>query len=282
MKYLIVCSEIQNQIVLLGIKDYKIYGKFNLNGYGPIRALKWKNSIVSISKQKGEISFLNRQIEKIKSYYIGPYLTDFLIIESSSIILSGDSNKIVVFDNNQKEIQYMIETAGLPLNIDYFNEDILVTNYQNKEVEIFSLKQREKKLSIKNEKHPFKSMYAEEGKYIITIEGFEEFVEGIICIYDSKSGKKLESYKTCNAPVDFCYMNGLCYVCDYFSDTIWEINLSNSNKRKISIPECTPNSIINFENKLLVCSEKNNKVIELDGDEIKTISIPSPRRIDIF
>ncbi len=282
MRYLMICSETENQITFLGLRDYKTYGKFNLTGFGPTKALKWKNSIVAISKQNGEISFVNRQAEKHKTYYIGPYLTDFVIVDSSSIILSGDSNKIVFFDNNQREIQYMMETAGLPLNIDYLEDNILITNYGSNEIEVFSLNKREKKLSIKSEKHPFKSVFIEDGKYIMSIEGFEEFEQGTIYVYDSKSGKKLENYKTCNAPVDFLYMNGFCYVCDYFSDSLWEINLTNKSNRKILISNCTPNSITSFEGKLLICSEKNNKIIEIDGDEIKKINIPSPRRIDFY
>lgn len=282
MRYLMICSETQNLITFLGLRDYKVYGKFKLDAFGPTKALKWKNNIITISKQNGEISFVNRQVDKHKTYYIGPYLTDFIIVDSNSIILSGDSNKVVVFDNNQREIQYMMETAGLPLSIDYLNGDILVTNYQSKELEVFSLNKREKKLSIKSEKHPFKSMYVEGGKYIASIEGFEEFEQGTIYIYDAKSGNRLESYKTCNAPVDFCYMNGFCYVCDYFSDFLWEINLTNKESRKIPIPDCTPNSITSFEGKLLICSEKNSKIIEIHDKEIKRITIPSPRRIDFF
>ena len=282
MRYLMICSETQNQITLLGLRDYKTYGRFVLNAFGPTKALKWKNNIVTISKQNGEISFVNRQVDKHKTYYIGPYLTDFTIIGSNSIILSGDSNKIVMFDNNQREIQYMIETAGLPLTIDYLNNDILVTNYESNEMEIFSLSNREKKLSIKSKEHPLKSIFVEDGKYIISIEGFEEFEQGTICIYDSKNGEKLESYKTCNTPVDFCYMNGFCYVCDYFKDSLWEINLANKENKKISIHDCTPNNITSFEGRLMICSEKNNKIIEFDGNEVKKINIPSPRRIDFF
>jgi|GEM_PF-4252492 len=282
MRYLMICSETQNQITLLGLKDYKTYGKFILSAFGPTKALKWKNHIVAISKQNGEISFVNRQVDKHKTYYIGPYITDFTIVDSNSIILSGDSNKIVIFDNNQREIQCMIETAGLPLNIDYLNDDILVTNYESNELEMFSLNKREKKLSIKSENHPLKGIFIEDGKYIVSIEGFEEFEQGTVCIYDSKNGEKLESYKTCSTPVDFCYMNGFCYVCDYFSDSLWEINLTNKQSKKVPIQDCTPNSITSFEGRLMICSEKNNKIIEINGSETKKITIASPRRIDFF
>ncbi|MCL2321126.1 MAG: hypothetical protein FWC47_03370 [Oscillospiraceae bacterium] len=282
MKYLMVSSETGNQITFLGLKDYRTYGKFNLNGFGPTKALRWKNSIIAISKQRGELSFVNRQIDKFKTYYIGPYLTDFLIVDSKSFLLSGDSNKLIIFDNNQREIEYMLETANLPLNIDYMQDEIMVTNYESKEIEIFSLTSREKKLSIKNEKHPFKSMFIENGRYIMSIEGFEQYEQGTIYIYDSKNGNKLENYKTCNAPVDFYYKDGLCYVCDYFSDSLWEINLTNKESRKIPINNFTPNNIAGFEGKLLICSEKYNKIIEIHGSEIKSINVPSPRRIDLF
>ena len=282
MKYLMVSSETGNQITFLGLKDYRTYGKFNLNGFGPTKALRWKNSIIAISKQRGELSFVNRQIDKFKTYYIGPYLTDFLIVDSKSFLLSGDSNKLIIFDNNQREIEYMLETANLPLNIDYMQDEIMVTNYESKEIEIFSLTSREKKLSIKNEKHPFKSMFIENGRYIMSIEGFEQYEQGTIYIYDSKNGNKLENYKTCNAPVDSYYKDGLCYVCDYFSDSLWEINLTNKESRKIPINNFTPNNIAGFEGKLLICSEKYNKIIEIHGSEIKSINVPSPRRIDLF
>ena len=122
MRNLYVCSTSSDCIskvnLDLFIEEEKIYlDNQNLKRIGPHGIYVYRNKILTANSYDNSISIVNTYNYEIESYFIGMHCNDLSVYDNKAYVICGDSDDIIVFDLEKKNIVEAIPCGNSPHSI---------------------------------------------------------------------------------------------------------------------------------------------------------------------
>ncbi|MBU3156074.1 YncE family protein [Clostridium estertheticum] len=283
MRNLYVCSTSSDCIskvnLDLFIEEEKIYlDKQNLKRIGPHGIYVYENKILTANSYDNSISIVNTYNYEIESYFIGMHCNDLSVYDNKAYVICGDSDDIIVFDLEKKNIVEAIPCGNSPHSI-YIckkKELIIVANMNSDSITLIDCAQNGNIKEIRVGAYPTKAVITPDGNYILVCEsniGMDN--KGCINIISLKNCNVLNKIPVGNSPVDMYFNGEFCYVSNFGDGTVSILDINKYKEIKRIEVGGMPRGILEDEKYLYVGDNYNNLLFRIDKitENKKAISI---------
>ncbi|MBU3100152.1 MULTISPECIES: YncE family protein [Clostridium] len=283
MRNLYVCSTSSDCIskvnLDLFIEEEKIYlDNQNLKRIGPHGIYVYKNKILTANSYDNSISIVNTYNYEIESYFIGMHCNDLSVYDNKAYVICGDSDDIIVFDLEKKNIVEAIPCGNSPHSIYICKKKdlIIVANMNSDSITLIECAQNGNTKEIRVGAYPTKAVITPDGNYILVCEsniGMDN--KGCINIISLKNCNVLNKIPVGNSPVDMYFNGEFCYVSNFGDGTVSILDINKYKEIKRIEVGGMPRGIIEDEKYLYVGDNYNNLLFRIDKitENKKVISI---------
>ncbi|APC41744.1 YncE family protein [Clostridium estertheticum] len=283
MRNLYVCSTSSDCIskvnLDLFIEEEKIYlDKQNLKRIGPHGIYVYENKILTANSYDNSISIVNTYNYEIESYFIGMHCNDLSVYDNKAYVICGDSDDIIVFDLEKKNIVEAIPCGNSPHSIYICKKKdlILVANMNSDSITLIECAQNGNIKEIRVGAYPTKAVITPDGNYILVCEsniGMDN--KGCINIISLKNCNVLNKIPVGNSPVDMYFNGEFCYVSNFGDGTVSILDINKYKEIKRIEVGGMPRGILEDEKYLYVGDNYNNLLFRIDKitENKKVISI---------
>ena len=283
MRNLYICSTssdcISNVNLDLFVEEEKIYlDKQNLKRIGPHGIYVYENKILTANSYDNSISIVNTNNHEIETYFVGMHCNDLSVYDNKAYVICGDSDDIIVFDLEKKNIVEAIPCGNSPHSI-YIckkKELIIVANMNSDSITLVDCAQNGSIKEIRVGAYPTKAVITPDGNYILVCEsniGMNN--KGCISIISLKNYNVLNKIPVGNSPVDMYCSGKYCYVSNFGEGTVSILDINNYKEIKKIEVGGMPRGIMEDEKYLYVGDNYNNLLFRIDKitENKKAISI---------
>ncbi|MBW9151148.1 YncE family protein [Clostridium estertheticum] len=283
MRNLYVCSTSSDCIskvnLDLFIEEEKIYlDKQNLKRIGPHGIYVYENKILTANSYDNSISIVNTYNYEIESYFIGMHCNDLSVYDNKAYVICGDSDDIIVFDLEKKNIVEAIPCGNSPHSIYICKKKnlIIVANMNSDSITLIECAQNGNIKEIRVGAYPTKAVITPDGNYILVCEsniGMDN--KGCINIISLKNCNVLNKIPVGNSPVDMYFNGEFCYVSNFGDGTVSILDINKYKEIKRIEVGGMPRGILEDEKYLYVGDNYNNLLFRIDKitENKKVISI---------
>ncbi|MCB2360185.1 YncE family protein [Clostridium estertheticum] len=283
MRNLYVCSTSSDCIskvnLDLFIEEEKIYlDKQNLKRIGPHGIYVYENKILTANSYDNSISIVNTYNYEIESYFIGMHCNDLSVYDNKAYVICGDSDDIIVFDLEKKNIVEAIPCGNSPHSIYICKKKdlIIVANMNSDSITLIECAQNGNIKEIRVGAYPTKAVITPDGNYILVCEsniGMDN--KGCINIISLKNCNVLNKIPVGNSPVDMYFNGEYCYVSNFGDGTVSILDINKYKEIKRIEVGGMPRGILEDEKYLYVGDNYNNLLFRIDKitENKKVISI---------
>ncbi|MBX4268184.1 YncE family protein [Clostridium estertheticum] len=283
MRNLYVCSTSSDCIskvnLDLFIEEEKIYlDKHNLKRIGPHGIYVYENKILTANSYDNSISIVNTYNYEIESYFIGMHCNDLSVYDNKAYVICGDSDDIIVFDLEKKNIVEAIPCGNSPHSIYICKKKdlIIVANMNSDSITLIDCAQNGNIKEIRVGAYPTKAVITPDGNYILVCEsniGMDN--KGCINIISLKNCNVLNKIPVGNSPVDMYFNGEVCYVSNFGDGTVSILDINKYKEIKRIEVGGMPRGILEDEKYLYVGDNYNNLLFRIDKitENKKVISI---------
>ncbi|WP_346886705.1 YncE family protein [Clostridium sp. UBA4395] len=283
MRYLYICNTTQDSINKIGIEKFALEDVIKLEGVnenkvGPHGLCIQGDQLFTSNCYDGSVSIVNLKDLKSYSYYLGRNCRDICALGNHLYIICGDSNNVVTFDLNKKEIIEIIPCGDSPHSIDCCNHsnEIVVANNGDDTITVFDSLYGSDIKNIKVGQAPTKALFTLNGDYILVCESSAGSLDkGCVSVISSRNHKVIHRLSVGNCPFDMYCDEKFCYVSNYGDGTISIIDIINFiNVKSIRIGGM-PRGIICDERYIYVGDSYNDLIMRIDkNDNHEKLIIP--------
>ncbi|MCB2355973.1 YncE family protein [Clostridium estertheticum] len=283
MRNLYVCSTSSDCIskvnLDLFIQEEKIYlDKQNLKRIGPHGIYVYENKILTANSYDNSISIVNTYNYEIESYFIGMHCNDLSVYDNKAYVICGDSDDVIVFDLEKKNIVEAIPCGNSPHSIYICKKKdlIIVANMNSDSITLIDCAQNGNIKEIRVGAYPTKAVITPDGNYILVCEsniGMDN--KGCINIISLKNCNVLNKIPVGNSPVDMYFNGEVCYVSNFGDGTVSILDINKYKEIKRIEVGGMPRGILEDEKYLYVGDNYNNLLFRIDKitENKKVISI---------
>ncbi|MBX4263876.1 YncE family protein [Clostridium estertheticum] len=283
MRNLYVCSTSSDCIskvnLDLFIEEEKIYlDKQNLKRIGPHGIYVYENKILTANSYDNSISIVNTYNYEIESYFIGMHCNDLSVYDNKAYVICGDSDDVIVFDLEKKNIVEAIPCGNSPHSIYICKKKdlIIVANMNSDSITLIDCAQNGNIKEIRVGAYPTKAVITPDGNYILVCEsniGMDN--KGCINIISLKNCNVLNKIPVGNSPVDMYFNGEVCYVSNFGDGTVSILDINKYKEIKRIEVGGMPRGILEDEKYLYVGDNYNNLLFRIDKitENKKVISI---------
>lgn len=272
MRKLYVCSTSSDCIskvnLDLFIEEEKIYlDKENLKRIGPHGIYVHKNKIITANSYDNSISMVNIDNLETESHFIGMHCNDLSVYDNKAYVICGDSDDIIVFDLEKKNIVEAIPCGDLPHSIYICKKKnlIIVANMNSDSITIIDCAENGSIKTIRVGAYPTKAVITADGNYIIVCEsniGMDG--KGSISIISLKNYNVLYKIPVGNSPVDMYCNERFCYTSNFGEGTVSIVDINNYKEIKKIKVGGMPRGILEDEKYLYVGDNYKNLLLRID------------------
>ncbi len=283
MRYLYICNTTQDSINKVSIEKFAVEDIINLTGVnenkvGPHGLCMQGDLLFTSNCYDGSVSIVDLKGSKSNSYYLGRNCRDICSLGNHLYIICGDSNNVVTFDLNKKEIIEIIPCGDSPHSIDCCNHsnEIVVANNGDDTITLFDSLYGSDIKNIKVGPAPTKALFTTNGDYILVCESSAgSFDKGCISVISSKSHKVIHRLSVGNCPFDMYCDEKYCYVSNYGDGTITIIDIINFQNIKSIRTGGMPRGITCDEKYIYVGDSYNDLIMRINkNNEHEKLIIP--------
>jgi YVTN family beta-propeller protein len=282
LRHLYVCNTTCDSIDKINIEDFTIESIIPLNGVGggkigPHGIWLQDNFLFTSNCYDNSISIVDLKNGMVESIYLGSNCRDICVLGNHAYIICGDSNNIVSFDINSKEIIELIPCGNSPHSIDCcnINSEIVVANTNSDSITLFDALYGSNIYNIDVGPYPTKAVITLDGDYILVCEsnmGYSD--KGCISMISTKTHKIIHRIPVGNCPFDMCCDERYCYVSNYGDGSISIIDIANREEiNRIRIGGM-PRGILSHNKHIFVGDSYNNLLIKIDKETENKKVIP--------
>ena len=283
MRNLYVCSTSSDCISKINlnllVEEEKIYlNNKNLKRIGPHGIYVYKDKLVTANSYDNSISMVNINNSETESYFIGMHCNDLSVYNDKAYVICGDSDDIIVFDLEIKNIIEAIPCGNSPHSI-YIckkNNLIVVANMNSDSITIVDCAINGNIKNIRVGAYPTKVVITPDGNYILVCEsniGMDN--KGNISIISLKNYNVLYKIPVGNSPVDMYCNERYCYISNFGEGTLSILDINSYEEIKKIEVGGMPRGILEDEKYLYVGDNYNNLLFRIDKitENKKAISI---------
>jgi len=272
LRKLYVCSTSADCISKINldlfVEEEKIHlDKKNLKRIGPHGIYVYKNKLLTANSYDNSISVVDVNNNKTESYFVGMHCNDLSVYDDKAYVICGDSDDMIVFDLEKKNIIEVIPCGNSPHSIYICRRKnlIIVANMNSDSITIIDSAKNGNIKNIRVGAYPTKAVITPDGNYILVCEsniGMDN--KGCISIISLKNYLVLNKISVGNSPVDMFYNGKYCYVSNFGDGTVSILDINNYKEiKKIEIGGM-PRGIIEDEKYLYVGDNYNNLLFRID------------------
>lgn len=237
MSYIIVCNTGSDSLSRFDCETTKIEElKLTIGekSFGPHELCVYKDNILVVNSYNNTISVIDLKEFKEKSnLYIGSHPNDIVSYYNKVYVACGDLNSLIVYDMDNKQLEFEIPTGIFPHNIQLFEEKKLafVCNMGEDSLSVIDYKENKELIKIKVGHIPIKSIISKNKKYLYVVVsnlGYE--VKGSIVVISLKNLEVLKRVNVGFAPVDIYEDEGYLYLSNFCDKYVSIINLESLNE----------------------------------------------------
>lgn len=295
MKNIIVCNTANDSISEIDLDKMKINTlplKLGGERIGPRNIDINKKRGVVANCYSDSITFID--LEKLKekeNYKVDKYPKDIKWREKYIYIACGDSNSIVFFNEERKEIDFRVKVGDYPSSIavDKEEKNIYVANMNSNSIDVIDIKSKSVIKEFYLQDTPTKIHLSEDGKTMYMCQNaFSENMKGYLKIYDLENFKVIKEYNLGAFPSDIIVKNNLVYTSNLGDGSISVLSLKDGNSYKIIVGGM-PKGILKIEDNIIVSDYYSGNIIFLNefsmqkkiiavGDEPNAMTTINPFR----
>jgi YVTN family beta-propeller protein len=263
----------------LFVEEEKIYlNKKNLKKIGPHGIYVHNNKLLTANCYDNSISVINVDNSETESYFIGMHCNDLSVYDNKAYVICGDSDDIIVFDLEKKDIVEVIPCGNLPHSIYICKKKnlIVVANMNSDSITIIDCAENGNIKNLRVGAYPTKALITPDGNYILICEsniGMDN--KGSISIISLKNYNVLYKIPVGNSPVDMYCNERYCYISNFGDGTVSVIDINNYKEIKKIKVGGMPRGILEDERYLYIGDNYNNLLFRIDKitERKKAISI---------
>ncbi|MEG1254767.1 YncE family protein [Clostridium sp.] len=275
MRHLYICNTTQDRVDKVSIDEFAVENIINLVGVnrskiGPHGLCMQGGLLFTSNCYDGSVSVINLKTSMSSSYYLGRNCRDICSLGNHLYIACGDSNNVVTFDLNKKEIIEIIPCGDSPHSIDCCNitNKIVVANNGDDSITLFDSLYGCDIKNIKVGKAPTKALFTLNGDYILVCESRAGSSDkGCVSVISSKSYKVIHKLSVGNCPFDMYCDERYCYVSNYGDGTISIIDVLDFKNVKNIRTGGMPRGITCDEKHIYVGDSYNNLLIRINKED---------------
>ena len=223
------------------------------------------------------ISIVNLQTGSVESLYLGSNCRDICVLGNHAYIICGDSNYVVTFDINSKEIIELIPCGNSPHSIDCsnVNNEIVVANINSDSITLFDALYGSNVYDIPVGAYPTKAIMTLDGAFILVCESNMGFSgKGCVSMVSTKTHKVVHRIPVGNCPFDMCCDEKYCYVSNYGDGSVSILDLFNHDEVKRIRVGGMPRGILSNNKHIYVGDSYNNLIIKIHKETENKKIIP--------
>jgi YVTN family beta-propeller protein len=282
MRRLYVCNTTCDSIDKVNIEDFTIEDNIPLTGdsggrIGPHGVWLQDNFLFTSNCYDNSISIVDLKKAMVESIYLGSNCRDICVLGNHAYIICGDSNNIVSFDINNKEIIELIPCGNSPHSINYcnINSEIVVANINSDSITLFDALYGSNIHNIDVGPYPTKAIFTLDGDYILVCESNMGYSgKGCVSMISTKTHKIIHRIPVGNCPFDMCCDGRYCYVSNYGDGSISIIDIANREEVSRIRIGGMPRGILSDNNHIFVGDSYNNLLIKIDKNTENKKIIP--------
>lgn len=281
MDSIMVCNTASDNVSIISLENDSVHNiplslKEGLKGPHGIDI--YKDKILTANNYNSSISVIDL-VEKmeIESCFIGAHPNDVKTYGNKVYILCGEINSLVVFDMEEKNIFFQINTGENPHSIAIDKNGIgYLCCLQGNSLEVLDCNNNSILKKILGFNYPIKAVISKDLENLFVIEScLGEEKEGFINILSKKDFSSLLKIKVGKSPVDIWEEDNRLYVSNFEDGTISIINLKLGKEVKRIYLGGMPRGIIKHKENIFVGDYINERIlkIDLENKKIKTIAV---------
>ncbi|MEG2289753.1 MAG: YncE family protein [Clostridium sp.] len=275
MRYLYICNTTQDRVDKVSVDKFELETIINLVGVngskiGPHGLCVQGDLLFTSNSYDGSVSIIDMETLISNSYYLGRNCRDICALGNHLYIVCGDSNDVVTFDLEKKEIIEIIPCGDSPHSIHCCSttSEIVVANNGDDSITIFDSLYGGDIKNIKVGAAPTKALFTPNGDYILVCESRAGTSDkGCICVISSKSYKIIKRVPVGNCPFDMYCDDRYCYVSNYGDGSISIIDMLEFENIKNIRVGVMPRGIACDEKYIYVGDSYNYLLIGIDKED---------------
>lgn len=275
MKNIIVCNTANDSISKIDLEKMNINTlplKLGGERIGPRNIdIKEKRGVVA-NCYSDSITFID--LEKLKekeTYNVDKYPKDIKWRDKYIYIACGDSNSIVFFNEERREIDFRIKVGDYPSSIvvDKKEKNIYVASMNSNSINIIDIKSKKVIKEVYLEDTPTKILLSENEKKIYMCQNSSsENTKGYLRVYTLEDFKLIKEYNLGAFPSDILLQDGLAYTSNLGDGSISVLNLKDGNSYKIIVGGM-PKSVLKIEENIIISDYYSGNIIFLNEISMK-------------
>ncbi len=272
MRYLYICNTTEDCIDKISVEKFILESAIDLvgvnrNKIGPHGLCTQGDLLFTSNCFDGSVSVVNLENFKSNSFYLGRNCRDICSLGNHLYIVCGDSNNVVIFDLEKKEIIELIPCGDSPHSIDCSNHtnEIVVANNGDDTITIFDSLYGGDIKNIKVGPAPTKALFTLNGDYILVCESNAGSSDkGCVSVISSKNHRVIHRLSVGNCPFDMYCDEKYCYVSNYGDGSISILDIINFKNIKNIRTGGMPRGIACDEEYIYVGDSYNDLLIRIN------------------
>ncbi|MGL4848411.1 MAG: hypothetical protein ACRC28_05720 [Clostridium sp.] len=233
------------------------------------------------------ITFIDlNSFKEIENYTIGKYPKDIKWGEKNIYVACGDSNSVIIFNEEKKNIEFEIKVGDYPgsLAVDKKEKFIYVANSNSNSVSVINNEKKKVEREILLKETPTKILLSKkDDELFICVNSFMQHMEGKLIVYSLRDCKIKEEYKVGDFPMDLIECENLIYIANFAEGSISVVNRAEKSSYRIMVGGM-PKGLLKEKENLVISDYYKGRIVLLDEKRMdkKIIAVGNEPNAMIF